>query len=239
MTFFPKTQQILTEGSFLAFISKVNEDFIAADKDEYEFYLANQYTYSLSLKTWLTKCQNQEERRFSNGGLATFKVFALDKIIELFYEDWNAYHARENTRSNKAFLHELNIIYTLINEAKHLEPVRHNLIETLKRNLDQVKIVLSSPGENTPAGFSEALVWNGQSNVLCTLFYDLITKKPRGGKKVYLDYLPEQMEEWLLLNFRLPTQPLARDTVHTCFSKTRDDKRAKDSKRLFIPEDVE
>jgi len=47
------------------------------------------------------------------------------------------------------------------------------------------------------------------------------------------------MEEWLLKNFREPTRSLSRDTVHTCFSKTRIEKRAKDSKRILIPDHEE
>ena len=135
MTYFPNFSKVLVEGSFLAFISKVNEDFIAADKGEYEFYLVNEHPFTLSLKTWLAKHENSEQKRFSKGGLAPFRVFALDRITDLFYQDWNSYQKKDVAKTNKAFLRELDILHTLIREAIHLEPVRDSLVETLQRNL--------------------------------------------------------------------------------------------------------
>jgi|GEM_PF-6629612 len=229
--------------TFLDFIKGINEGFIMLDRSEYEFYLANSQSFELTIPMWLHKCKDDEDRRLYKGFMMPLQAFAIHKIIEVVNSDLLIYQQNDKKDSKLLYkdIQELASIFKtqtyLANISgailKHLEQVQMEFISNSK-NFKMKNIV----GQDSNDGLIEGedyLIWNGSITQLCTLFHDFRTTKTNG--KAYLDYVPEQLVQFIIKHFRQPDgEEFSYNTIKTNLDPNREDKKAKKG-RLLIPEE--
>lgn len=88
--------------------------------------------------------------------------------------------------------------------------------------------------EAAPIEKERQLKWNGQVNVLATFFYDALNEKI-GNKKMLLEADIEDIK-YLLNKYFIDKNgnAISKETIRTCLSEYRDEKRAKGNKRIDI-----
>ena len=236
-----KVEVFLTEVKFPIFIEETNYKYIALDtiEDETDFH-----SFALSIPVWLHKCK-EEERKYYKGALYSFGGFAIDAAIETISTDVSDVLNSNNT-DVKILVSDLKVLSEAFSDKYYLEPLRKAVTAYIDRiiaeydpkaKLTTLKTKSDMTNDNNELIEGEDyLVWNGSIVQLCTLFHDLRTNKAKKGK-VYLDYVPEQLVQFILKHFRQPNgEELSYNTIKTNLDPKREDKKAK-ADRLLITEE--
>ena len=71
---YEKTRKLLFEPDFLNAVSQLHEDFVYLDRNDYEFYLANEMSFYLSFQQWEAKFKNTKTTRLFNGYMGAFPL---------------------------------------------------------------------------------------------------------------------------------------------------------------------
>jgi hypothetical protein len=205
MSFFPLSSKLLSETSFLNYLSRVNEEFIALDPVEYEAQQAKGQSFKLDNKTWAAKCKDEKTQREENGVLQSFKTYALSRILALVNFDIGNYlndRKAGKVKDGEQFMQELSAVKEQIVKAPYLAPVAAELLDTLNA-VPKDSAGPASVGNTKPETDGEdTLRWNGSIASLCTIFRDLRTQPTGGGKEPHLDYSSEDLGVFILKHFR-------------------------------------
>jgi hypothetical protein len=204
MAYFFLTERLLTESSFLSFVSKVNEDFIFRDEAEYEHYLANGKSFKLELKDWLDKCKDRETTRMESDLAVDFRTFAGNRINTLIQMDLDNYvkdFRSGKITDNSKFSTELTDITERMAAAPYMAPVIDGVFGVFGSIPADVRpaslpVNTGAPDEN------DCLTWNGKLETLCDLFKDLCSLKTDGSGKTYLEHQPDELGDFISRHFR-------------------------------------
>jgi hypothetical protein len=205
MAYFPLTGKLLSETTFLTFISRVNEEFISLDSAEYESYQEKGKSFTLTPKAWLSRAKEAKTVTLESGETQSFSTFASNRLKALINFDIDNYI--KDFKSGKIedkmiFGQELSGVKEHISNAPYLSPIADELLTTFDRipteiitPQKQVDIVAVREGK-------DYLTWNGPVADLFSLFSELRTTKSSISSKTLLDYTPEDLGAFIIKHFR-------------------------------------
>ena len=238
MKYYEKTRKLLFEPDFLKEVSKVYESFIALDLSEYNFYLAQEMSFYLSLQNWEFRFRDTTKTMLFNGFSGPFAAYARERLVMRIMDDWSAFNKEleEETTSVTKMVEEFKIqtlsIINLIPTKEHLKLVADTLIKTLTRisNDEQLKLVISET--RFANNGVEPLKWNGQFDTLYTLFFDLSNRMSKETNKFFIEASKDEIVSFIKANFIKPDgQPFeSTSSIKTYLDPTRLDKKAKNER---------
>jgi hypothetical protein len=205
MSFFPLSGKLLTESTFLNYISRVNEEFIALDSVEHESLMEKGQAFKLTTKEWLTKCKEENTVREENGVTQSFRVYALNRIMALVNFDIGNYlndRKAGKIKDSQQFFEEVSTVRDYISKAPYLAPVAQELVAALNAIPKDASPSEKASDNIVSADGEDTLRWNGSLPSLCSLFKDLAAKKTGKAGKPYLDYSPKELGVFILKHFR-------------------------------------
>ena len=243
MTYFKETDKLLSEPTFITFAQDVYHDFIRLDIDDCIRRESRGETYTFNTTRWLALVKQDEPRRFFSGGSGSFLLYMRYEVEHLMYEDWERFKAalpdKQKDQQSKiaSFLSEAEEVRKVTINREHLTP----LTATIDRILNSIAIeygeLASKPVKPTLNNQDinlEPMQWNGNINVLATLFYDL-SKKKLSNKRMALDTTPEQIKEFILTCFvDKDGRQFSKATIDTYFQEDKPEKKAKGSKKIDV-----
>ncbi len=198
------TERLLTEGSFLSFVSKVYEDFVSRNPRDYEAVLAKGQDFKLTAKKWLIQCRDERSLREEQGVMLPFREFALLRMTTLLTMDIDNFTKElaigKVVRTEK-FLEELKKVRKHFETALYLTPVKNELLHVLLERIPPtLKPESESPGpQASQAQTPEYLIWNGSLRELCECFS---AWNSNAYGTANLNYKTEELAAFLQKSFR-------------------------------------
>ena len=234
MAYFPLTGKLLSEPTFLTFISRVNEDYVSLDANEYDEYQAKGKGFALNGKTWATKCKDAKTQRPENDTMLTFRQFALNRVNALINFDIDLYvkeYRSGKKEGSLAFLEELEKIREHISQANYLEPISSELLETLNKVPKDI-LTQEKPGDVVVVREGQDyLTWNGPVADLFAMFRDLANTKSPISAKMILDYSTADLGAFIIRHFRDSNgNPIPEMSIETYLNQPEATKGAKTKK---------
>ena len=215
------SSKMLDESSFLKFISRVNEDFIRKDEEEYEALVAAGKGFDLNVKKWISKCK-ENTLRDDNGAMVSFKTFALDRINALLNVDidLSLKSFREgNLKDKDTFLVQLGEFMQQVSKKEYLKPVTPELMLRLTKIREEVEGLGGSKTSESAKDGSDYLVWNGSMEKLGSIFCELNGAAKSTLAGAFLNYSSAQLSEFISRHFRKADGSLiSADEMEKCLN---------------------
>lgn len=180
-------------------------------------------------------------------GPPTYKIYFKDKLESLcnnkkrgFINDLDTYLLKENEQKIandylQKILFEVNYLISVYKGNEYLEryPI---ILETIKSIKTHLHSKYGLPDNNVPPsikkGNNAKIQWLGKTNVLTTLFYDLLNGQDKG--EPYIHANKKDVMQFLIDNFLDKNgDELSESTVQSYFDKP--DKKAKIGDRIELP----
>lgn len=242
MTYFIETAKLLSEPSFIKLAQSAYEDFIMLDRDDYISRHSRGETFTFSVSRWLALAKTTEPRRFFSGGSGSFLLYMNYEVEGLIHKDWEDFKAAHQVKQKKEqqtmlanFVEEAEEVGRVSKNKQHLEPLQATIDSVLSSITAEYGEQANKPVKPTLNGQDinlEPMQWNGNTNVLATLFYDLSRKK-LPNKRMALDATAEQMKAFILTCFvDKDGKPFSKATIDTYFQEDKPEKRARGKKKL-------
>lgn len=241
MTYFIETAKLLSEPSFIKLAQSAYEDFIMLDRDDYTSRHSRGETFTFNVNRWLALTKTTEPRRFFSGGSGSFLLYMNYEVEGLIHKDWEDFKAglpekpKEQLPKIAVFLEEAEEVGRVSKNRQHLEPLQATIDRVLSSIAAEYGEQANKPVKPTLNGQDinlEPMQWNGNTNVLATLFYDLSRKK-LPNKRMALDATADQMKAFILTCFvDKDGKPFSKATIDTYFQEDKPEKRARGKKKL-------
>ncbi len=205
MSYFPLTGKLLSEATFLTFVSRINEEYISLDPAQYELYQSKGKSFALTTKKWLEMCKKGMAIRHGNDCTADFCVFALNRLKALINFDVDLYvkeFRSGKTENRQAFRSEYEKIRTHLLTAPYMGPMVSVLVEALDSIPEDI-LSDKEPGEEVSAvDGRDFLTWSGPVAELFALFEQLRTTKSSISSRPLLAYSQSEIAEFIVKHFR-------------------------------------
>lgn len=205
MSYFPLTGKLLSEATFLTFVSRINEEYISLDPAQYELYQSKGKSFALSTKKWLEMCKKGMAIRHSTDCTADFCVFALNRLKALINFDVDLYvkeFRSGKTENRQAFRSEYEKIRTHLLTAPYMGPMVSVLVEALDSIPEDILSDKAPVEEVSAVDGRDFLTWSGPIAELFALFEQLRTTKSSISSKPLLAYSQSEIAAFIVKHFR-------------------------------------
>lgn len=237
MKYFIETSKLLNEADFLSIASKVYMAFLELDNEVIKQYIAAGDNFDLTLKMWVVQYNSNTPKLPLGGYPVPFRVYAQQRFRDLVSKDFEAFKALDLSPHDKRnFLEESRELKRAIGKTPYLSMLQQDLnvaIDNALNQLGYLDVGIPAIGEE---GSLSPMQWNGNINVLTTLFYELANTELKNKKRrMALDATEDQMIAFICMAFvDKDGQALSPSTIKTYFQESKPERRAQGAKKIEI-----